>query len=43
MLCTMTTNNYLLVAYLFGAYAVLQASANVYETDDAVIIEGKCS
>lgn len=39
----MSSNNYLLLAYLFGAYVLLQASANVYETDDAVIIEGKCS
>lgn len=33
----------LLLVFLFGAYALLQASANIYETDDAVIIEGKCS
>lgn len=33
----------LLLVYLFGVHALLQASASVYETDDAVITEGKCS
>lgn len=34
-------NDYLQLFYLFGAFCLLHVNANSYETDDAVIIEGK--
>lgn len=35
-------NRLFLVLHLYGALSLLLVSAEIYETDDAIIIEGKC-
>lgn len=37
------SNRVLLVLHLLGAFILLLVNAKTYETDDAIIIEGKCN
>lgn len=36
------TNRLYLLLHLLAAFSILLVSAKIYETDDAIIVEGKC-